>query len=461
MKFTRRSFLRGLAGTVSIVGGGAGAALFSSSARADLGQARRIIFFYFPDGVAGPSQNGEPSLWHPSGSEHNFGLPAQVSALEPYKNDCIFFTGLSMGSTDNGSHPGGAKKLLTAKDGGSGWSIDHFLGQTAGADRPFRHLYLGAMANQNGASGDKHITYVNPGQTVAPEDNPIAAFGRLFDGNAPESTPAPSTTPGGPARPNLEVSVLDGMLAEMNAYKTRLGAVEAAKLDFHLESLREVETRVRALEETTTGDVQVSASCQNVVVADGGFANGELYNPERFPSILKTQIDVMVNAMACGLTRVGTIQGSHHTSELIMSRFLNTSMYTPGYDMRSHQASHYGASHDDTKSEFDHFMKQRKWWVAQFAYLLEQLKTRPEGEGTMLDHSIVVLCSEVCDGNTHQHDNMPFVVAGGASGFFSTGRLLHLGSRRHSDLYISLARAMGQDVWAWGDASSGPISELG
>jgi hypothetical protein len=451
MKLSRRTFLRGLSATAC---GAASGAFLARPAHANLGAARRAIFFYFPDGVAGPSQDGQPSLWHPAGSEHDFTLPAQLSPLSPHKEDCVFFTGLSLGATDNGSHPGGAKKLLTAKDGGGGWSIDHFLAQTAGADAPFRHLYLGAMANQNGASGDKHITYVGPGQTVAPEDDPAAAFGRLFG----DATPTPSA-PGLPVGPNLGVSVIDGMLADLGAFRARVGPSEASKLDFHLESLREVETRVRALSGDGSGPAPM-ASCESPSVDLGGIEAGGLYDPARFPDILRAQIDVMVNAMACGLTKVGTIQGSHHTSELIMSRFEGTEMYAPGYDMRSHQASHYGASHDPAKPEFDHFVKQRRWWVSQFAYLLEQLKARPEGDGTMLDHSVVVLCSEVCDGNTHSHDNMPFVLAGGASGFISTGRLLHLGYRRHGDLLGSVARAMGQDVGSYGDGTSGPIAEL-
>jgi len=84
------------------------------------------------------------------------------------------------GPTDVGSHPGGAKKLLTGVDGGNGISIDHHLAQTVGAGDPFRSLYLGAMANQNGASGDKHISYVAAGVTATPDDDPAAAFGRVF-----------------------------------------------------------------------------------------------------------------------------------------------------------------------------------------------------------------------------------------------------------------------------------------
>jgi hypothetical protein len=143
-----------------------------------------------------------------------------------------------------------------------------------------------------------------------------------------------------------------------------------------------------------------------------------------------------------------------------MSKFPNTPMFDPSFDMRSHQASHYGASHDPTKKEFSAFVKQCKWWVSQFAYLLGELASRPEGDGTMLDHSMVLLCSEVCDGNTHFHDDMPFVLAGGAGGRIPTGRLLNTGGRRHADLFIAMAQAMGLDLQSFGDANGGALPGL-
>src|SRR5581483_8648340 len=78
------------------------------------GTAARALFFYFPDGVLGASQNGEPSLWHCTGSETSFTLGQLLSPLQTWQGQCVFFNGLSMGPTDAGSHPGGAKKLLTA-----------------------------------------------------------------------------------------------------------------------------------------------------------------------------------------------------------------------------------------------------------------------------------------------------------------------------------------------------------
>ena len=100
------------------------------------------------------------------------------------------------------------------------------------------------------------------------------------------------------------------------------------------------------------------------------------------------------------------------------------------------------------------------WWVEQFVYLLAQLAARPEGDGTMLDHSLVLLCTEICDGNTHLHDDMPFVLAGGGGGSVRTGQVLDVGYRRHGDLYVAIANAMGDGLTAFGDASSGPLPGL-
>ena len=415
--------------------------------------ARRLIIFYFPDGVVGPSQDGEPSQWHPTGTETSFTLPPTLMPLERHRGRCVFFRGLSMGPADQGSHPGGAKKLLTAVDGGNGPSIDQRLAATVGAGAPFRHLYLGAQANQNGASGDKHVSYVAPGITTPPEDDPVAAFARLFPGGGGGG----SGGAGGDPRTARRLSVIDHAKQELDALRGRLGTTEQTRLDLHLEALREVEARIQA---TAGGGGGGGGTCSDPAVDTSGLGPSTLYAPDRFPQILRAQTDLMVQAMACGLTKVGVIQGSHHTSELIMSRFPATPMYDPGFDMRSHQASHYGARHDPSRREFRDYLAQRRWWVEQFAYLLDQLAARPEDGATMLDHSLVLLCSEVCDGNTHAHDDMPFVLAGGGSGRVRTGRLLSFGYRRHADLLLAIARAMGDDLGSFGDASSGPLPGL-
>ena len=420
-----------------------------AQAHAPSGFAKRLIIFYHPDGVPGPSSNGDPSAWHPSGNDTQYTLPPVLASLQPFHDRCVFFRGLSMGSTDVGSHPGGAKKLLTAVDGGNGISIDQRLAQTVGAGDPFHSLYLGAMANQNGASGDKHISYVAPGVTATPEDDPVTAFARVFGGGG-------STTTGGTdPRAARRLSVLDRAKGDLDQLRGTLGGGERAKLDLHLESVREVEQRIMAMQGGGGG-----ASCQMPSIDATGIDASTLYAADRFPQILRAQTDLMVQAMACGLTRVGVLQSSIHTSELIMSRFAGTPMYDPAFDMRSHQASHYGASHDLGHREYAAYVQQTTWWAQQFAYLLGQLAARPEDGGTMLDHSLVLCCTEVCDGNTHGHDDMPFILAGGGSGRIRTGRLLQLGYRRHADLLLSIANAMGDGLTGFGDASNGGVPGL-
>ena len=435
--------------------------LLGRSARAAYGGgvAKRLIVFYFPDGVVGPSQDGDASKWHAQGSEFDFELSGLLEPLGAFKSDCVFLNGLHMGATDSGSHPGGARKLLTGVDHGNGESIDQLLARTAGSSMPFHHVFLGAAATHNGASGDKFISYPNPGQTTAPNDDPIAAFQQYF------GSPLPPGVVGAGKEAELAahlrtLSVLDAALSDLGDLRGQMGKADKAKLDLHLDALHEVEQRVQTFAEQATSPDQTPPSCDDPALDTQGLTSATLYEPEQFPTILRLQTDILVQAMACGLTGVGVLQGSHHTSELIMSRFAGTEMYDPGYDMRSHQASHYGSKHDPSKLEYAAFRQQRRWWVEQFAYLLAELKARPEDDGTMLDHSVVLLCTEVCDGNTHAHDNMPFVVAGQAGGCISTGRLLQPWGTRHSNLLVSLAHAMGETVDWFGQDSSGPLSGL-
>jgi len=425
-------------------------AKYARRARATGGNvAKRFIVFYFPDGIPGVSQNGDPSLWDPNGPV--------LAPLQPYASQVVFFKGLSMGPTDSGSHPGGAKKMLTATDGGNGISLDRRLASTVGANDPFDMLYLGAQVNGDNPSGDMFISYVAPGSTTPPEDDPVAAFARVFGGVGSSGGSGGGSGSGtNTALAMREVSVLDNAAEEIQALESQLGATEKNKLDLHLQAVHEVEQRIQALASGGGG----GASCSMPSINASGIDSTTLYTPELFPQILQAQTDLMIQAMACGMTRVGVIQSSHHTSNLIMSRFANTDLYTPNFDMRSHQASHYGASHDPTNIQYADYVLQVTWWVQQYAYILQQLQAIPEGNGTMLDNSLVLLCTEICDGNTHLHDDMPFVLAGGGGGAIKTGQTLAFDYHRHADLLLAIGNAMGDSMTYFGDSSSGPLPGL-
>lgn len=433
--------------------------LVGRRARAAPATASRVIFFYFPDGVPAWSQSGEASLWHCSGSEHDFSMPACLDPLAEWRDRCIFFNGLSMGGTDEGSHPGGARKLLTAADGGNGPSIDQHLSGTIGADSPWRHLYVGVQANANGASDDDHIVYPYAGTSITPEDDPRAAFEALFGSWSGSSGGGSGGSDGSDTgEPDPETlrrqKALGVVMDDLLDLRRRLDGIEKDKLDYHLSSLESLEGRLSG---GTGGGATGLGDCDEPAVNTADISDSTLYEARTFPAILQAQLETVVLAMECGLTRVATVQCSMHTSELVMSQFEGTDMYDPGFDMRSHQASHYGSTHDWDSREFTAFFQQRQWFLSQFAALLELLESRPEGDGTMLDHSIVVLVSEVCDGNIHDHGNMPFVVAGGAGGAWSTGRLLETGGAPHGNLWVSIANRLGDDQAWFGDRSSGAL----
>ncbi len=232
--------------------------------------------------------------------------------------------------------------------------------------------------------------------------------------------------------------------------RSRLGSVERDKLDYHFESLSSLESRLS----------WEAASCGSQEPELGAITDGNLYESSSFPHVLDAQFDIAVLAMECGLSRVSVIQSSCHSSQLVMSEFEGEEFYDPNDSVSSHDASHYGEAHDWDNPTFVTFVQQRAWFARKFAELLERLESRPEGDGTMLDHSIVVLMSEVSDGATHSHSNMPFIVAGGAGGAWSTGRLMDAEGYTNGNLWISIAQAMGANLSTFGDFAEGGIPGL-
>ena len=122
------------------------------------------------------------------------------------------------------------------------------------------------------------------------------------------------------------------------------------------------------------------------------------------------------------------------------------------------EISHWSRHHSILDFEtiilhWSQFVQQRRWFVQQFVYLLEQLNARPEDSGTMLDNSIVVLCSEVADGNTHSHYDLPIIVAGGGGGNIRGGRLFNMENCSHGNVWAGLANAMGEPISSFGSGS--------
>jgi hypothetical protein len=393
-----------------------------------------FVTIFVPDGII-------PSLWFPKGSETNFTLPAMADPLNAVKSDCIFFEGLAMHGGEP-SHPGGTKKVLTAT---GAMSLDVFLGQKLKGSLPFDSVQLGVASNFENGSGT--ISFIGAGQEVKPDDNPLNVFDRLFAGHTPAST----TDPAAQLKQRQKQSVLDAIHGDLTALQAKLGSTERARLDTHLQALRDVEMRASGAAMPGGG-----MGCDAGGFNKQGYKNVDMYYPqtydkvENFPVVGQLQQDLLMLALSCNLTRVVTLMWSHAVSPTKIAS--NTT--------GNHDSSHYGT--DPMSANARQFVNGRRWFMTQLATLLQRMKSTTYGDGNLLDHTAVLLCSDIGDGDLHEHRSLPFMLAGGAKAGWKTGRYLNytgmgMGgmNETHAKLLVSIARGVGVNVDSFGYTAMG------
>lgn len=372
--------------------------------------------------------------WAASGSGSDLALGPSLAALEPHRADLLFPRGVDLESSYHGpgdaSHWSGMGHLLTGtslvdQGGGQltagGMSVDQRVALHVGGATKLRSLEL--CVEEHPSLIATRMSYLGPGQPVPPDPDPRHAFGRLF-GEVPAETRA------------RRKSVLDAVSADLAALEARLGQGDRVRVGAHLEAVREIE---RSLD--------LASSC-------GATYPGLRLDPsgaDPFGAIGRAQMDILVRALACDLTRVATLQWSTSSSM--------TRMTWLGIDETHHELSHQIAVDAAAR---DKVLAIDAWYAEQMAYLLAAMKAVPEGDGSLLDHSVVLWCSEIADGPTHARRGVPLLLAGRCGGYFGTGRAVELGGRPHNDLLITLCLAMGLEVPTFGDPAycTGPIAEL-
>ena len=432
--WSRRRLLKGvLAGGISLPLSG----LLARAAQAAGTPPRRVICFYMPDGCS-------PQHWHPTGSETSFTLPSMTSPLESIKQDLVFLQGLNMYSGGS-THEGGAAKVLTAT---GDLSIDVLVGQNYKAQTPHASLHLGVASNHE--NGGNFVSFLGKGQPVTPEDNPLRAFERLF------GTPGQLDT-----NQQRQTSVLDCAIADLGRLQSRLGTAEAQKLELHQESLRAVEQRIKNSANAESGMCTNPAwnSEHWTIPADQANSYPLYYNrDDQFEQVGKLQTDLAVLALQCDLTRAITMQWSHPVSPTSLEKY--TSVGT-----RHHDASHFDASNE---SSIAVYATLKRWYMERFAYLVRSLKAVADTDGSsLLDNTLVLVCSELGHSSRHDHEDMPFILAGRAGGL-KTGRYLDYRQTidgqndSHAKLLVSIANAMGIPIDSFGYTGhgKGPLPRL-
>jgi hypothetical protein len=445
---SRRQFMRGLFGaavSLPILGMGAPGPL--GRAHAEAGNfPKRFIFMIHPNGVI-------PQSWFPTGGESDFVLGVSHKPLEKYRSKLLLFKGVDMtcGSVGPGEpHQKGMAGFLTGRplqmgdfiggDGsragwGDGISLDQYLARKIGKDTPFGSLELGVRADSFGAGSEvrSRIAYAGPGQPLPPINDPGVVFEQLFSDAMTEPEAVKKIRA-------QRKSVLDAVSKQFDAVVKRADADDRLRLEIHAAMIRDIEQRLER--EQITGEVCYVPEQPEDLEPDGESA---------VPKIVKAHLDLLAIALACDLTRVATIQISN-AKNYMRYPWLNSLG-------EGHNLSHAGPSNTTAVTELT---ARDVWHSEQLVYLMDKLAQVPEGDGTMLDNTVIVWTSEIAVGNTHSQQNMPILMAGSAGGYFKTGRFLTYQNRSHQDLLVSLLHAFGVEDEKFGDERfcTGPLSEL-
>ncbi len=429
----RRRFLRDLglsAALLPFLGG-----LPSLQAAPRKRSAPRIVFVFTPNGTV-------PNEFWPETAGTEFQLKSILEPLAAYRSQMLILKGLcNRVRGDGDGHMRGMSCLLTGIEllpgniqGGSdtpaGWasgpSIDQEL-KTFLQGRPETRTRFGSLELGVGvphrADPWTRWTYAGSNQPVAPLSDPYEVFEKIF-GQVKD-------------RENLG-SVLDQVRSDLQRVSQKLGREERAILERNATLVREME---REISEAGRQKLRVAAP-----VLEPGIGNEN----DTIPQVSRMQADLLVNAFANDMTRVASLQ---YTNSVGQSR-----MRWLGID-----DGHHALSHDpdlNTGSQ-EKLVKINRWFAGEIAALAKKLAATPDpdGNGSLLDHTTILWTNELGKGNSHSHDNIPFVLVGGGLGF-GTGLCLHLDKTPHNRLWLSIAQGFGHDLKTFGNptlCSAGPL----
>lgn len=395
----------------------------------------RVIFVFSPNGTV------PPAFW-PETWGLDFELKPILEPLAPFRNRMLVLKGLcNRVRGDGDGHMRGIGCLLTGIEllpgniqGGSdtpaGWasgpSIDQalkgFLQGRPETRTRFGSLELGVGVPHR-ADPWTRWTYAGSNQPVAPLSDPYEVFEKLY-GQVRD-------------RQNLG-SVLDGVRSDLRKVSGRLGREERALLDRNTSLVREME---RELAEAGRQRLRVPAP---VLEPGVGTENDSI------PQVSRMQADLLVNAFANDLARVASLQYTNSVGQARM-RWL-------GIDDGHHSLSH---DPDLNAGSQEKLVKINRWFAGEIADLARKLSATPDpsGQGSLLDHTTILWTNELGKGNSHTHENIPFVLVGGGLGF-RMGRCLHLEKTPHNRLWLSIARSFGHDLATFGNpalCAAGPL----
>jgi hypothetical protein len=433
----RRQFLRGFGTLMAVPWLESLAPKAVRAAEAKAAAPMRAAWLYVPNGV-------NVEQWMPQGEGRDYVLSPALSELAGLREEFSVVAGLCHDKARShgngaGDHARATATFLTGvmpkKTSGAdirlGESVDQIAARQIGQQTRLPSLELSTDGQRSAGRCDSgyscayqfNLAWKSETMPMAPEMDPRLAFERLFGlgsvtlGKGPEALRARQ----------VRRSVLDAVMDEAKGLQSRAAVADRRKLEEYLDSVRAIERRIEQAE-TSAQKVPESAVPQGI--------------PERYEDHIRAMMDILVLAFQTDSTRVATFMLAHDGS--------NRSFPELGVSDAHHALSH----HQRNEEKLRKIALIDRFYVRQFGYFLEKLKSVEEGEGRLLDRSMVIYGGGICDGDRHNHDNLPILLAGGKGAGLSHGRCLRAGDEvPMTNLHLAVLERMGVHAERVGDST--------
>lgn len=451
LKLNRRTILRGAGAAIGLPVLDAMIPALGRAATIRAAAPCRMAFLYVPNGII-------MNQWMPAAdaSASPVPLPAELprvsAALAPFRNDVMMIAGLTQnGGRALGDGPGdhgraGASyltcvhpKKTNGRDLHAGISVDQIAARSLEGKTRFASLELGCEEGVEGGSCDNGyscaysntISWRTPSSPNPPEIRPRAVFERLFGARDEGVTPAQAAR-----EAKYEKSILDMVSTDANRLSLTLDGTDKRKLDEYLTSVRDVEKRIQSAERERLG-----TRLPSVTAPDPGI-------PTDFGEHARIMMDLMMLAFQTDSTRVVTL-------------LLALEQSPRAYPEIGIPEAHHGLTHHQgDKVKIEKVTQINCFHAKQLAYLLQKMKSTPDGDGMLLDHVMITYGSGLSDGNAHDHANLPLVLAGGGCGKLRPGRFVRCPNETPmANLFIAMLDRMQVPVEKLGD-STGELNGL-
>src|SRR5438552_275409 len=373
--------------------------------------------------------------WTPAAESKGFQFSETHSPLEKYRDRVCVVSNLAhasaTGADAGAEHARSAAIYLSGaspQKGGVkvGTTIDQMAPAQIGQDTPLPSIELAiedvslSCGAGYGCAYFNTISWRTPTAPLPMENSPQVVFEKLFgDGGTAEQRLR---------RKQEDRSILDSIRQQTLDLQRGLPASDRARVDSYLEDIREIERRIKMAEAQ-------AGSQENVPDAPVG-------TPEAFEAHLRLMFDLLTLAYTTEITCVST---------LMFAKDLSPS----SYPQSGNRGGFHGASHHaNVKANMDNFALINKYHVQMLAYFIDKLASTPDGDGTLLDHSMILYGSSMSNGNQHDHDPLPIVLVGGASGRLQGNR--HIVAAPHtpmSNLLLSMLDKLGVHRDSFGDST--------